>query len=694
MSAGFIKAKPIWINGKEEEVNCRVQFKTFCSKNQNARIRIATSGIYQLYINGEFVSYGPARAGKNHFRMEDIDISAFLNKDNNVIVIEVAGYYCSNFYVLKQKSFLTAEIVDGKDVLVATGEDFSARINPYYIRKIQRYSFQRAFAEAYRLNDNFESFFTDAEIGKNEVVVTKDKKVIERTVPYPEFESLKADYIDCGFVKKIIPETYSYDRYVLQVGFKDGETNGWKANELDCALQKDWQEMEFTPKGEENKDTEYDGHYSVYKFAYNATGIINLTVECEKPVTLYLGFDEIFIDRTVNTGRERCCNIIRYELPKGRHTLNSFEVYTMKYMQVVAFGGEVKIEELKLIEYKHPFIAVPEFKDEKLSLIATAAVETYRQNAVDLFTDCPSRERAGWLCDSFFLARAEYVLTGENKVEEAFLENFLHEETYGKLPEGMVPMCYPADHDNVMFIPNWALWLVVEMLDYKKRGGKKELIERFKPKLYGILSYFKTFENSDGLLEDLKNWVFVEWSRANDSDMVQGVNYPSNMMYYAALKAVSQLYGDATLEAKAEKLKAKINEQSFGGEFFADRALRTNDGLFTIPESTEVCQYYAFFCGIADKTSHPKLFDTLINKFGPNRDLLSTYPEVHKAAPFIGNYLRLEILKTNGYDSVVTENIKDYFYYMATTTGTLWEKADTSCSCNHGFASCVLYWML
>ena len=28
--------------------------------------------------------------------------------------------------------------------------------------------------------------------------------------------------------------------------------------------------------------------------------------------------------------------------------------------------------------------------------------------------DCPSRERAGWLCDSYFTAKTEYVLTGTN----------------------------------------------------------------------------------------------------------------------------------------------------------------------------------------------------------------------------------------------------------------------------------------
>lgn len=694
MNSNFVKAKPVWIKDKEQEVNCRVQFKTLCDKKDNIIIHIATSGVYQLYVNGRFVSYGPARAGKNHFRKEIIDISSFMTEPKNVVVIEVAGYYCDNFYIMKQDSFLQAEIISNSEVLAATGYDFTARINPYYIQRIQRYSFQRPFAEAYSYN-GIDTFFTDFECGTEPLVIQINKNIIERTVPYPEFESINAKPIKMGTVEKIIPDEYKYDRYFLQVGFKEGQTTGWKADELDCALEKDWQEMKFTADNKSVPDSiTKDLHYNIYELPYNATGIVDLKIKCDKSVTLYIAFDELLTGEFVNPKRTRSCDIVRYQLEEGIHTLKTFEVYTMKYLQLIVLGGDCYVEDVSLIEYKHPKIKVPEFNDEKLQLIAEAAVETYLQNAVDLFTDCPSRERAGWLCDSFFLARTEYALTGKNTVEEAFLENFLHEECYGKLPRGMVPMCYPADHPTAWFIPNWAMWLIIELADYKKRGGKASLIERYKDKIYGILSYFEKFENSDGLLENLQSWVFVEWSRANDSDMVQGVNYPTNMLYYAAMKATAELYDDSALKEKSEIIKKIIGEQSFDGEFFLDRAYRTPDGIFPVPESTEVCQYYAFFCGIATHETHPELFDTLLNEFGPNRDVMKVFPEVHKAAPFIGNYLRLEILKNYGYDSMVLENIKDYFYYMAVRTGTLWEKAETTSSCNHGFASCVLYWMI
>ena len=45
--------------------------------------------------------------------------------------------------------------------------------------------------------------------------------------------------------------------------------------------------------------------------------------------------------------------------------------------------------------------------DAALCRIFSAAEETYRANAVDVFMDCPDRERGGWLCDGLWTARTE-----------------------------------------------------------------------------------------------------------------------------------------------------------------------------------------------------------------------------------------------------------------------------------------------
>ena len=166
----------------------------------------------------------------------------------------------------------------------------------------------------------------------------------------------------------------------------------------------------------------------------------------------------------------------------------------MMYLKAVVKGA-CTISDVSIIEYQHPEpavqIRIPD--NQALCLIRDSAVRTFRQNALDVFMDCPSRERAGWLCDSFFTARVEYVLTGTCTVEKVFLENFLLADQFEHLPEGMLPMCYPADHYDGVFIPNWAMWFVLELEEYLVRSGDTELIIRAKKRVFDLLRYLETF---------------------------------------------------------------------------------------------------------------------------------------------------------------------------------------------------------
>ena len=93
----FINALPVWLKDREKELNLTLQFKTICPAAPNTQIHIATSGQYTLWINGTFVAYGPARAGKNHFRMDQLPISHLLTQEENTIVIECCAHNAHSF---------------------------------------------------------------------------------------------------------------------------------------------------------------------------------------------------------------------------------------------------------------------------------------------------------------------------------------------------------------------------------------------------------------------------------------------------------------------------------------------------------------------------------------------------------------------------------------------------------------------
>lgn len=690
MENDFIKAFPIWETGKESEMNLRLQFKAVVGKLKNSFIKIATSGMYQLWINGEFVCYGPARAGKGHFRMDQINIQDKLYRDNNVIIIEVVGYNVNSYAIQNQDSFLQAEIVDGSEVVAFTGKDFTARKNPYYYQKTPRYSFQRPMLESYHYDNPQDEYFTNEKIfGNVKLSNTCDKKIISRFVEYPEYKKLSAKRLGVGNFDFSKDEKPWRDRPLTHIG---PELLGFDMNELDVFPSEECTGLNCYQMKNALSNALHSNQYTVYKLPFLATGFLTLEINCHSDSQIYVLFDEIAKDDgTVNHIRCECANVFRLDLSKGNHNIQLFEVYAMQYIQILVVSGECEIKNIGMTEYKHSPVNIPKMKSNKLQKIAFAAAESFCQNAVDIFMDCPSRERAGWLCDSFFTARAEKYATGSSFVEKSFLENFLHEDNYEYLPEGMLPMCYPADHYDGAFIPQWAMWLVLQLGEYYERSKDLKIINEFQNKIEKLLHYFEKFENNDGLLENLDGWKFIEWSEANN--LVDGVNYPTNMLYSAMLKTLGNLYSNVDYINKADKIKDKVIEQSFNGEFFTDNAIRKDGKLASTNKITEVCQYYAFFLEIATEKSHKKLFDTLINDFGPERKNEEKWKNIYPAVPFIGYFLRLEILSKYGKLRELAGNIEKYYYDMALKTGTLWEHADIRASCCHGFSGYILCWL-
>ena len=146
----FKKAVPVWLKGLETEANVTMGLYTTVENGcKDAVLRIATSGFYRVFVNGEFISYGPARCAHGFFRVDETVLP--LSDGVNHIAIEVVNYYIRSYASIKQEGFVQVEIESDDDVLCASGDGFDTYCLTERVKKIQRYSFQRAFGESYRL---------------------------------------------------------------------------------------------------------------------------------------------------------------------------------------------------------------------------------------------------------------------------------------------------------------------------------------------------------------------------------------------------------------------------------------------------------------------------------------------------------------------------------------------------------------
>ena len=695
----FEKARPIWLKGLSEEMNIQAGFRAVFTAKANASfLRVTGSSIYRIWLNGRFLGHGPARCGHGTYRIDEWALPTVDGK--NLVAIEVVGYNINSYAYLDQPSFIQAEVVSGSKVLVATGStSFSAVRIKERVQKTQKYSSQRTLTEVYKLTQRSADWVTRLDYRKapHAIEILSKRNLIGRGVSYPAFETVQpVAQTASGTVRPLKePKLRWGNAETPNPNLKMFPANKgtlYPAHEIE-SLASTIRSRKTTPYVHDTPLPLKPNQFRVLDLGTNLTGFIGAQVECDEPVDLFFVFDELDTDKgDVDIVRYHCANVVKYSLKPGHYNLESLEPYTLKYLKVLAMKGSCRISGVFLREYACPDAYRGRFSasDPDLNELFEAARQTFRQNSVDIFMDCPGRERAGWLCDSFFTARAERDLCGGNPIERNFLENYLLPKRFPHIAKGMLPMCYPADHNNGTFIPNWAMWFVLELEEYLNRTDDQDLVDQLKRKVYDLLEYFTRFLNSDGLLESLEKWIFIEWSKANE--FKREISYPSNMLYAGMLDAAGRLYQDDGLIHQAEQVRKVIRKQSFDGEYFVDNATRNEDGTLTVTRNrTETCQYYAFFFDVATPKRHPDLWQKLLTDFGPTRDPEREWPEIHPSNAFIGFFLRLDVLSRGQHTDLILEQLRMNYLPMAQRTGTLWEHKDTSASCNHGFASHVAH---
>lgn len=695
---------PVWLRGLSTERNIQVGFTTTFAKPSTGRVhlRLAASTRYRAWVNGKFIGHGPSRGPHGHYRVDIWDLTPHLKPGGNTVAIEVAGYNCNSFYTLDQHSFLHAEVSVGAKVLASTGgpgKSFTAKRIAERVRMVPRYSFQRPFMEVWNLAPEWDAWRTAPQSESEALENLAERRLLGHGAPLPKWEIRRPKRLlsEGKVVPVAKPARPWKDRSLTAIG---AQLQGFPESELETVPPLDLQAIRFAAAQDIDRPVEdewremSDGRWALIDFGTNLTGFAGLRVRCGSQTTLWFLFDEILTEGTVDFKRLGCVNAVRWDLSPGEYSLETFEPYTFRYLQIFADGNRVVWRAPQLREIACPDAGAAVFRtpDPQLNQIFEAARETYRQNSVDIFMDCPSRERAGWLCDSFWTARVAFALTGHCRIEENFLENYALPERFENIPDGMLPMCYPSDHYDGVFIANWALWFLVQLREFRDRGGDPALIRKLRPRVQKLLGWFERYRNSDGLLEKIPSWVFVEWSRANE--FVQDVNYPSNMLYASALDAAGEVYGRGEWRRTSAEIHETVRSQSFDGEWFVDNAVRRAGVLERTTNRTETCQYYAFFFGTATPKSHSKLWSRLVEQFGPMRKQKGIFPEIHPSNAFVGNYLRMELLAREHRVTQILDESRSFFGYMAERTGTLWENVDDSASCNHGFASHVAWLLL
>ncbi len=745
----FLQARPIFLKDYDGAGNCQAGFARAVDDlgplmpGEAILVYVTAGTSYRLYVNGRFAAHGPARTTENYLRVDAVDVSELVKAGRNIFAFEV--FHCGNPYgeysndIARGKALLQAEIVrvrgnggnndNSAELIDATSPEWTAIHLSQRVRRAERISHCRQSAENYRLNAGYFAWRTAPELCRDAAAeVDCGYDYLPRYMAMPSFERAST-----GRVVEFGGAVVNKEKEILEDWFCRNSPDYFKVPMERPVLDYRRTEEIPAPAGMCFR-ADGRGGMAVTGIAPDATAFIHYDLG-----RLYLGF----ITVRVNTARPCVLDIVhresynfydhkdeiagganpvtRLHLPAGRTEFTCFEPALVRYVKLYVRpegsvdGGrgsgnaddiydctgentpEIYIDRPEVIDYSTPDTEAGAFQcsNDDINRLYEAARRTLKLNTLDIFMDCPERERGGWLCDSLWTARAFSMFMGNTDVERAFIENFLLTPAES-MWHAFFPECYPALKPNYDACPGlltWSFWLMLELCEYVERSGDIAFARAHEDRVKAFVDGSLELTGPSGLLENLP-WIFIDWSLANE--YCRPISTAANALYARMLQELGKLYGRDEWVLKGRSMRSILRTVLAGSDTeprdisgFLPDALEFRDGrLRTCGSRSEAAQYTIIWSGLFDRKEMPRYFWRLIHTTGPAREY-ECDTHLGKAQLFIGLCIRLDMLaKLGEYDVMLRELQAIYMPQLREGPGTLWENLDViNTSRCHGFSA-------
>lgn len=566
----FKQARPVWKKYLEQQYNQFVGFHTRLALKESTKLKIAITArsYYRLYLNGEMIASGPARTAVHYCRIDEI---CALAQGSCHIAIEVAAYakpemYCNDCTM--EPGMMIAEISDASGrVLSATGQDdWTCQELIYRRGLVETMSHCRGIVEYYDLTPDSFSWRQKA-LSEKPVIVEEEIHYLQRRAPYPTYRPIPFSTLqtvnDMCQLENVRPDA-------MMVLAKTVNAR-WYAQipEENLFLDSLRREKEAPFSGRLISQRPNGGLQLVpgknpaallWEMPGSEVGFLSITVTVEEPCIIDMLNSDV-LDASGHLGSNTYAT--RFCLQPGNYCLITFEPKLTRYVKLILrTTGKVELKAPVLLEDTYPDDRNTFFQcdDGDLNRIYEAARRTLRLNTLDIFMDCPERERGGWLCDSYFTAKGAWQLFGDLSVEKDFIENFLltdPKQTW----HGFFPEVYPGTRGNGgdVGIRNWSFWLMLELCDYYQRSGDMDFIIQYKERVVYFVRELLNLRGPGGLLENIGP-LFVDWSISNQPSAMEPISVPVNCMAVCMLTQLAELYGQSDWRIAADEMRRSLRE--------------------------------------------------------------------------------------------------------------------------------------
>ncbi|MCY7350369.1 MAG: alpha-L-rhamnosidase N-terminal domain-containing protein [Cytophagaceae bacterium] len=524
-------------------------------------VHVSADNRYQLFINGQLVSLGPARGDVAHWRFETVDLAPFLSRGKNTLAAVVWNF--GSHAPLAQMSYQTGLIVQGNsatEAIVNTGTDAGWKVirNEAYtpipwgpVAKLDNYWYFVVGAtdevDAARYPWGWQTADYDDSAWQ-----------APRKLAQGKTDGVSGD-VNWNLIPRTIPPLESREQTFAAVRRATGLT-----------VPPDF----FTGKTEltipANTTVSVLLDQGVLTTAYP-----RLLVSGGKGSLVKLTYAEALFDSTKEKkarNRVEGMQLIGFDdrfRPDGgaRRSFEPLWYRTFRYVQLdVKTGTEpLTIHRLDSRFTAYPFQEKARFSssDSSLKAIWNIGWRTARLCANETYMDCPYYEQLQYVGDTRIQALISLYVSGDDRLMRNALQQFNH----SRIPEGITQSRYPSE--LMQITPTFSLAWVLMVHDYWMHRADDGFVKSFLPGIRGVLDWFETQVNERGLVKTLPYYDFFDsqYPLHEIARKSEGRGLTVSTLYFAyALDHAVALFGRYGKPGEADyyrRLSAKLKKATY-----------------------------------------------------------------------------------------------------------------------------------
>jgi hypothetical protein len=289
-------------------------------------------------------------------------------------------------------------------------------------------------------------------------------------------------------------------------------------------------------------------------------------------------------------------------LPSGREeTYEPFWFRTFRFVQLEAETGNepLILEPPAYMETGYPLDAKTTIDSSEpwVNGVWDISLRTLKRCMHETYEDCPYYEQLQYIMDTRSQILFTYMTSGDTRLAKKAMQDY-HSSL---MPNGLLQSRYPSRHPQV--IPTFNIYFIFMAEDYYWQTGEVEHIHEYRSVIDGILEWFHNRIGSNGLIEDLGFWPFVDWvegwERGVPAAAAKGPATIHSLLYAAGLQSaarLNELTGRKYMSAEYEKRSRDILQQ------IENQCWSDTHGLFKegpkISEFSQHTQIWAVLTGL------------------------------------------------------------------------------------------------